>query len=91
MEEICADLCQFSGSKCTFKVPVSWVSQNRSAIAKQPGKSFCLRMMSGAGDIAKVILIKEHSRREPFFDGDIFLGLLSSLFGVARQIFMSKP
>lgn len=58
MEEICADLCQCSGSKCTFKVSVSWVLQNRKAIAKELGISFCIRMMSGEGDIAKVILIK---------------------------------
>lgn len=58
MGEICADLCQFSGSKCTFKVPVSWVVQNRNAIAMELELPFCVRMMSGEGGIAKVIVIK---------------------------------
>lgn len=55
MVETCAELCQISGRKCTFKVPVSWVSQNRNAIAKELGVSFCVRMMSREGEIAKVI------------------------------------
>lgn len=51
---------QLSAGKSTFRVSVIWVWQNRSATAKRLGKFFRVRMMSGAGNAAKVIPMEEH-------------------------------